>query len=94
MTGQLLLGAISGVSLATFFLGGLALTLRWLPGSRHPGLLLLSSFALRAVVIVAAFVLLARQGLLAFALAFVIFVLARLATVWLTSGRAAAVARE
>lgn len=81
MTGAVLIGVMAGAFLAAFFLGGLAITVRWLPRAAHPGVLMLASFAIRAVVVVAAFVLLARESLLAFGVAFGLFVLARFVAV-------------
>lgn len=85
------LGLLAGTTLSAIFVGGLALTVRRLPGSAHPGLLVMVSFAVRAAVVVSAFVLLARESLLAFAIGFAIFVLARLVTVRIGARAAAGV---
>lgn len=82
-TVEILLGLSAGVVLSAGYLGGLALTVRRLSRSPHPGLLVVASFAIRAAVVVAVFVLLARESLLAFAIAFAVFVLARIVAVWL-----------
>ncbi len=50
----------AGLGLGAFFYGGLWWTVRRLPQSRHPALLMLASFALRAAVTV-----LALAGLMA-----------------------------
>lgn len=91
MTGEVLMGAVAGALLAAFYLGGLALTVQRLPHASHPGALLLASFAVRALVIVAALLLLARHSLPAFAVAFVVFILTRIVVVWLSARRATAV---
>lgn len=83
MTSELFLGLLAGAALSAVSLGGLALTVRMLPRSSHPGLLVVASFAVRATIVVAAFVLLARESLPAFAIGFGLFVSARFVTVWL-----------
>jgi F1F0 ATPase subunit 2 len=91
---EVVLGLLTGAVLSAIFLGGLALTVRRLPGSSHPGLLVVASFAVRAAVVVAVFVLLAQESLLAFAIGFAVFVLARLVTVWLGARTPTAVAGD
>lgn len=61
MTEQVLswgLAAVGGAGLAAVFYGGLWWTVRRLPGTRHPFLLMLASFALRTLLVVAGFYLL------------------------------------
>jgi F1F0 ATPase subunit 2 len=72
-----LLGAVLGAG----YFGGLWWTLSKLSRWRRPGLALLLSFALRGAVVVAAFVLLARAGLVPLALAFAGFLVARVVLV-------------
>jgi F1F0 ATPase subunit 2 len=53
MTGSLLLGLllalVGGMGAGLILFGGLWLTLRWLPGHRHPWLLFLGSFLVRMI---------------------------------------------
>lgn len=93
-TSEILLGLLAGAVLSAVFLGGLALTVRRLPRSSHPGLVMVASFAVRAAVVVVAFVLLARESLLAFAIGFALFVLVRVVTVWLGARTSTAMAGE
>lgn len=51
----LLLALLAGLLLGTFFFGGLWLTLRYIPGSKYPGLLLFGSLILRTVVVLLGF---------------------------------------
>ena len=55
-------GAVAGLILGSLFYGGLWLTVRRLPTSRHPALLALVSFWSRSAMAVAGLVLLAKQG--------------------------------
>lgn len=75
---------VLGLALGAGYFGGLWWTLSTLSRWRRPGVTLLLSFALRGAVVVAAFVLLARAGLVPLALAFAGFLVARVVMVaWL-----------
>jgi F1F0 ATPase subunit 2 len=70
--------AIFAGALAGFlYFAGLWLTIRRLPDSRRPYLLLPASFLLRAALILALFYIVARTGLLPLAVAALVFVLVR-----------------
>ena len=73
------LDLLAGVALGVCFYGGLWFTVQRLATSAHPVLLTVGSFWLRLVVVLAAFVLLARQGLASVVISMSGFVLARLA---------------
>jgi F1F0 ATPase subunit 2 len=79
------LGALAavllGIALGAGYFGGLWWTLSRLSRWRRPGVVLLLSFAARGAVVVAAFVLLARTGPAALALAFAGFLVARVVLV-------------
>lgn len=51
-----------GAGLGLFYFGGLWLTLKRLPGSKHPALYALASFFARTVVVVAVVFLVARHS--------------------------------
>ncbi len=73
--GQLVLSLVGGVVVATFYFGGLWVTVRRVPTSRRPVLLTFGSFALRGAVTVATMVWIARmhwQWLLAAMASFVL----------------------
>ena len=70
---------LGGVGLGVFFYGGLWLTVRRLPATAHPILLTLSSFWIRTLIVVTAFVFLVRMGLEYALIAMVSFILGRLA---------------
>ena len=67
----------AGMALATLFMGGLWVTVRALPHSRHPALLFLASYSLRLMTVAVGFALLAREGLQLLLLALLGFLLAR-----------------
>jgi len=58
----LALALLAGAGLAAVHFWGLWLTVRALPGHRHPGRLLLASVAARFVVALGAFLVLVRAG--------------------------------
>lgn len=61
---DLVLSVVAGMSLGVLFYGGLWLTVRWLPGSRRPALLMMTSLVLRAMLVLAGLYLLgAGEGL-------------------------------
>lgn len=74
----IVLSLLAGLALGTFFYGGLWLSVRWLPGSSNPALLTIGSFWVRSMVVVAGFVLLARQGWRYAVIALMAFALGRL----------------
>ena len=61
-TWEMLLSLAAGVLLGVLYFGGLWLTLRHVQGSERPGLLLFTSFAVRAALLLAAFLALVRYG--------------------------------
>lgn len=58
-----ILSLAAGAVLGVFYLGGLWLTLRRLPGAKNPGLLMLFSFFGRTAVVTAGLYLMAEGGL-------------------------------
>lgn len=78
MTSQtVILGMLWGISLGMFYFGGLWLTVRRVPGSGSPRLLLLLSFVFRAAAAVTCFFLILQQGLVMFGTAVFFFFLFR-----------------
>jgi F1F0 ATPase subunit 2 len=67
----------AGALLGLLFFGGLYLTVSQLPRSRHPVLLALGSFAIRAVVVVAGFIWIVGHSWPRLAAALVGFVMMR-----------------
>lgn len=59
---QVAMGFVGGLLMGLFFFGGLWLSVKRLPDSRHPMLLILGSFLVRLVVLVVCFWALARYG--------------------------------
>ena len=53
---------LTGIGLGTFYFGGLWLTVRQLPSSQHPYLLILSSFLLRIGISLIVFYLIIRYN--------------------------------
>lgn len=74
----ILLAAGVGFILGGLYFGGLWLTIRRLPDSRHPALLMLGSFMLRSVFVLAGFYPMIRQGWHNALFMLVGFILARL----------------
>lgn len=58
----LLVGLIAGLALGIVFFGGLWLTVREIPRSRQPAVLVVLSFMLRMLLVLAGFFLLSRGG--------------------------------
>ena len=58
---QVILRLLAGFGLGVFFYGGLWLTVRQLPVSRHPALLSLGSFWIRSAAVAAGFVFLMNR---------------------------------
>ena len=69
---------LAGLSLGTFFYGGLWFTVRALPWSNHPVALALGSFWARTALVLAGFALVAARGWLGVAVCMVGFVLVRI----------------
>lgn len=79
MSAVLVLAAgLAGVTLAFFFYGGLWWTVRQLPRSAHPALLIVASYWARLIVVVAAFVFLSKSGFAAASIALGSFIFGRL----------------
>jgi F1F0 ATPase subunit 2 len=72
-----LLAVVAGALAGFLYFAGLWLTIRRLPDSRRPYLLLPASFLLRAALMLALFYLVAGAGLLPLAVAALVFVLVR-----------------
>jgi F1F0 ATPase subunit 2 len=72
-----LLAVIAGVIASLLYIGGLWVTVRRLPTSSRPVLLLAVSFLLRVAAVLALFYVVARTGLLAMAVAVFVFVFMR-----------------
>ncbi len=75
---SLALRLLAGMSLGTFFYGGLWFTVRALPRSHHPVTLVLGSFWARTALVLARFVLVAARRWLDAAVCLVGFVLVRI----------------
>jgi F1F0 ATPase subunit 2 len=69
---------LAGLSLGTFFYGGLWFTVRALPWSNHPVALALGSFWARTALVLAGFVLVAARSWLDAAVCLAGFVLVRI----------------
>lgn len=74
----IVLAVLSGWMLGLFFFGGLWWTVRRLPTTNHPALLLMGSLVLRMAVALAGFYLLLRLHWQAVLIALVAFTLTRL----------------
>jgi F1F0 ATPase subunit 2 len=72
------LALAGGMMLGGVFFGGLWWTIRQLPKSRHPGLLILVSFISRSLIVLAGLYLLAQGHLMAIAAAMLGFILIRI----------------
>ena len=72
-----------GITIGLFFFGGLAWTVRRLPGARHPAVLVLTSFVVRMSVTVAGLALLGGRKWQHYLAAMVGFVFAKLTAVTL-----------
>jgi len=70
---------LTGIALGLFFYGGLWFTVRRLATTPHPVLLTLGGFWIRLLVVLSAFVFLARAGLPCVALAMASFIFGRVA---------------
>ena len=75
---SIVLSLLVGGPLGGIFFGGLWLTVRRLPHSKHPELLVLASFWIRSVIAVAGLVLLMKEGVRFGLTATAGFILARL----------------
>jgi F1F0 ATPase subunit 2 len=74
---MLILGLASGILFGFFYFGGLWLTLKHLPDSKHQALLTVSSFLGRSAVCLFGFYLVSSNGLEALAFSLAGFVLSK-----------------